>query len=251
MRLKNKIALLTGASGGIGVFAAARLAGEGAYVILLDRSPKVREVADRLNSQGHGVEGIVGDISDAEHMHKVATDALAKHGRVDILVNNAGVQLRAEGKKTSALDITLEDFRTMLNVNLTGTFIMTRELVPAMVKQGWGRVINMSSLGGRIGSRFNGMHYSATKAGMIGMSRTLALEVSRYGVTVNCIAPGRIATEDNKRFGTAQALIDNYIPAGRLGTPDDVAGAICFLASDDASYITGTTLDVNGGFYMG
>jgi NAD(P)-dependent dehydrogenase (short-subunit alcohol dehydrogenase family) len=109
----------------------------------------------------------------------------------------------------------------------------------------------MSSLGGRIGSRFNGMHYSATKAGLIGMSRTLALEVSKSGVTVNCIAPGRIATEDNKRFGTPQALIDNYIPAGRLGTPDDVAAAICFLASDDASYITGATLDVNGGFYMG
>lgn len=251
MRLKDKIALLTGASGGLGTCAAERLASEGAYVILLDRSPKVRDLAHNLARKGYGVEAVVGDITDAEHMHAVSSDAVAKHGRVDILINNAGVQLRAEGKKTSALEISLDDWRTMLNVNLTGAFILIRELVPGMVSRGWGRVINMSSLGGRIGSRFNGMHYSATKAGLIGMSRTLALEVSRSGVTVNCIAPGRIATEDNKRFGTAQALIDNYIPAGRLGTPEDIAAAICFLASDDASYITGATLDVNGGFYMG
>jgi 3-oxoacyl-[acyl-carrier protein] reductase len=251
MRLQNKVALLTGASGGIGVCAAERLVREGAYVILLDRSPKVSDVADQLAQKGHGAEAIVGDITDVKHMHQVATDSVAKHGRVDILVNNAGIQLRTEGKKTSALDISLDDWRTMLNVNLTGAFILIRELVPGMVSRGWGRVINMSSLGGRIGSRFNGMHYSATKAGLIGMSRTLALEVSRSGVTVNCIAPGRIATEDNKRFGTAQTLIDNYIPAGRLGTPEDVAAAICFLASDDASYITGIALDVNGGFYMG
>lgn len=249
----KRIALVTGAAGEIGGVTARRLSGEGYGLILVDQSADVINFRDELGG-GDGaaiVEGHVLDVSDADAVDALCSDLLERHGCIDVLINNAGIQLRANGKKTPALEVSVADFERIIAVNLLGPFLFTRRLAPAMVKKGWGRIINMSSLGGRVASRFNGMHYSASKAGLIGMTRTLALEVSRSGVTANAIAPGRIATEANKRFGTDQAVIDALIPAGRLGTADEVAGVVSFLASDDAAYITGVTIDVNGGFYMG
>lgn len=249
----GRIALITGAAGEIGRVTARRLSSEGYGLVLVDQSAEVAKLKDEL-SKGDGstvVEDYVLDVSDVEAVDSLCRTLISRHNCIDVLINNAAIQLRAEGKKTPALEISPADFERIVAVNLFGPFLFTRGLAPAMVEKGWGRIINMSSLGGRVASRFNGMHYSATKAGLIGMTRTLALEVSRFGVTANAIAPGRIATEANKRFGTDQSVVDALIPAGRLGTAEDVAGVVSFLASDDAGYITGATIDVNGGFYMG
>jgi 3-oxoacyl-[acyl-carrier protein] reductase len=246
-----RIAVVTGAAGDIGRAIAKRFANDGYRLILVDRMPRVKDVAQELSRPDAAAEHYVVDIAKADEVAAFCKQVLAKHGTIDILVNNAGVTLREEGKKPPAFSITVEDWTTMLAINLTGAFLLIRELVPPMVEKGWGRVINISSLGGRIGSRFNGMHYSASKAGLIGMTKTLAMEVSKSGVTANSIAPGRIATEANKRTGTDPKAIEALIPANRLGTSDEVAAAAAFLASDDAAYITGIALDVNGGFYMG
>ena len=251
MSTKKRLALLTGAAGAIGSVTAKKLRQDGHDLILVDRTANVANLAKELSGPGFITESLQIDNTDIPAVTSACADILNRHHHVDVLVNNAGTTLREAGKKPPALSISIEDFQTILAVNLTGAFLYIRGLVPAMCENGWGRVINMSSLGGRIGSKFNGMHYSASKAGLIGMTRTLAMEVGAKGVTVNAIAPGRIATADNIKNGTDPQMIKNYIPMQRLGTPEEIAGVVAFLASDAASYITGATLDVNGGFYMG
>lgn len=246
----NRIALITGGAGSIGRAISRRFAEMGATVIIADVSETADGWSETLRQEGFLSESLVFDVSDEAAVENAAQEVLGRHGRVDILVNNAGIVLRKAGKKVSALELSSSDWHRVIAVNLTGAFLMSRAFVPTMVKAGWGRVINMSSMGGRVGSRINGMHYSASKAGLIGMSRTLALEVSRTGVTVNVIAPGRIATDMNLSEGTAAEFIDTFIPMGRLGVPDEVAASAVYLASDDAGYVTGSILDVNGGWYM-
>ncbi|TCT00601.1 SDR family oxidoreductase [Aquabacter spiritensis] len=247
---ESRVALVTGGAGSIGRRICRRLAEAGAHVVVVDQSDRARAYAAELTADGLKAEGLVCDVSDEAAVATLAQDVKARHGKVDILVNNAGIVLRKEGTKVPALALSLEDWSRVLAVNLTGAFLFVRAFVPAMTQAGWGRVINMSSMGGRVGSRINGMHYSASKAGLIGMSRTLALEVSRAGVTVNVIAPGRILTDMNQAEGTSDQLIDTFIPAGRLGTPEEVAACAFYLASDEASYVTGAILDINGGWYM-
>ncbi len=246
----SRIALVTGGAGSIGRQICRRLAEAGATVIVVDQSDRASAFAAELVAEGFKAEGLVCDVSDEAGVAALAAEVISRHGRVDILVNNAGIVLRKQGQKVPALQLSLDDWSRVIAVNLTGAFLFARAFVPLMMEAGWGRVINMSSMGGRVGSRINGMHYSASKAGLIGMSRTLALEVSRSGVTVNVIAPGRIATEMNTSEGTSDALIDTFIPAGRLGVPTEVAACALYLASEDASYVTGAILDVNGGWYM-
>lgn len=246
----SRVALVTGGAGSIGRQICRRLAGAGAHVIVVDQSDRAGAFAAELEEAGFRSEGMVCDVSDEAAVDALAASVTERHGKVDILINNAGIVLRKQGRKVPALQLSLDDWNRVLAVNLTGAFLFVRAFVPLMVEAGWGRVINMSSMGGRVGSRINGMHYSASKAGLIGMSRTLALEVSRAGVTVNVIAPGRIATEMNTSEGTSDQLIDTFIPAGRLGGPEEVAACAMYLASDDASYVTGAILDVNGGWYM-
>ena len=191
-------------------------------------------------------------MTDADAIAATAADLRATVGPVEILVNNAGFSLRPDGAKPpSALTLSLADWTTVITGNLTSTFLMCQAFVPDMVERGWGRVVNMSSLCGRMGSRVNGLHYVAAKSGIIGLSRTLALEVGRSGVTVNTIAPGRIATSRNVREGTSAGIVENFIPLNRLGTVEEVADGIAYLASEGASYVTGAVLDVNGGWYMG
>jgi len=246
----SRVALVTGGAGSIGRQICRRFAEAGATVLVVDQSDSAFAFAATLTAEGFRAEGWVCDVADAPGVAALAEAITARHGKVDILVNNAGIVLRKAGKKVPALELSLEDWSRVIAVNLTGAFLFVRAFVPPMVEARWGRVINMSSMGGRVGSRINGMHYSASKAGLIGMSRTLAMEVSRAGVTVNVITPGRIATDMNQAEGTSDALIETFIPAGRLGTPPEVAACALFLASEEASYITGAILDVNGGWYM-
>lgn len=249
---RARTVLVTGAAGAIGRVVAASFAEAGHLTIMADKSPTIDEAARAIAEKGGRVEALLLDVTDEAAIEAAAADIFARHGVVDILVNNAGFGLRPEGiSQPPALKITLSDWSTVITGNLTSTFLMSRAFVPAMIEKGWGRVINMSSLGGRIGSRVNGMHYSAAKAGIIGLTRTLAVEVARNGITVNVVAPGRIATERNVREGTRPGIIENFIPVGRLGTMEEVADAVMYLASDGASYVTGTVLDVNGGWYMG
>jgi 3-oxoacyl-[acyl-carrier protein] reductase len=168
-----------------------------------------------------------------------------------VLVNNAGITLKRGKERFPTLETTLADWPRTLDVNLTGTFLMCRECVPLMKGNGWGRVVNISSQAGRSNSRFSGCAYAASKAGMIGFSRILAGEVGVFGITVNCIAPGRIRSDMNAISGEeGNQWYLSQIPAGRIGEPQDVAAAVAYLTSDAASFVTGTVIDVNGGAWM-
>lgn len=177
--------------------------------------------------------------------------SFSHYGFVDVVINNAGFGLRVRGVvQPSSFSISTSDWQKVIDGNMTSAFPMSRAFMPVMIERGWGRVVNMSSLGGRVGSRISGLHYSAAKAGINAMTRTLALEAGQYGVTVNSVAPGRIATPRNVSDGTPDQLISTYIPDKRLGTSEEVADAVAFLASDASGYVTGAVLDVNGGWFM-
>jgi 3-oxoacyl-[acyl-carrier protein] reductase len=180
----------------------------------------------------------------------LVSDARAHFGSVDILVNNAGISPKHNGGKLSTVETPLDEWREVMRINLRGPFLLARACVPLMQERGWGRIVSISSLAGRTGSRFPSTSYAASKAGVIGLSRVLAEEVGRDGITVNCVAPGRIVTPMSNESGAdVQREYAAKVPVGRLGLPEDIAAAVAFLASDAASNITGATLDVNGGVY--
>lgn len=239
-RLQGKTALVIGAARGIGAGIAARFAEEGAFVV----------IADSLGSDGENTASALGasfvavDVSRKEDCDKAAAHCLAQHGRIDILVQNAGIY-----PWTLIENITTEEWDRVMAVNLRGTFLAARAALRAMKKQKSGRMIFTSSITGpRVTSPGHG-HYSASKAGINGFIKAAALEFSGYGITVNGIEPGNILTEAVQQSRSEAFLrsMEESIPLGRLGSPRDVANAALFLASDDASYITGTTIVVDGG----
>ena len=250
LEVAGEFALVTGAAGSLGLATSERLARSGHQVVMLDHVSGVADKARALQRWGLPVSALLADLTDEVELIRAVRAAAAEHGDFDILVNIAGVSLRRDGRKVPVAEISLADWHAIMAVNLTSVFLLVREIVPGMVERRWGRVINMSSVGGRTGCRVNGAHYSATKAAVIGLSRTLAMEVAKNNVTVNVIAPGRIATAINTAEGTASDFISTYIPSGRLGTPEDVAAAIEFIASDGAAYMNGAILDLNGGWFM-
>jgi 3-oxoacyl-[acyl-carrier protein] reductase len=247
----GRVALVTGAARGIGLQVARRLAQEGAHVVLLDVMDEASESAGRLVREGLKAEAVVTDVSDEAAVRQVVAGIAGRHGRLDILVNNAGISPKHDGKKAPVETTALAEWNAVMAVNLTAAFLLCRESIPVMRARSWGRIVNMSSQAGRTRARIAGSHYAASKAGLIGFSRSLAGEVGAYGITVNCIAPGRIETpmaavasdEVNRAFLS-------QVPMGRIGTPDDIAATVSFLASDGAGYITGATIDVNGGHFM-
>jgi 3-oxoacyl-[acyl-carrier protein] reductase len=170
-----------------------------------------------------------------------------------VVVNNAGISPRIAGRKARVEDTPLEFWERTLAVNLTGAFLVSRAAIPLMKKGRWGRIINMSSQSGRMNTGFGSCYYATSKAGLIGFSRVLAGEVGEYGITVNCLSPGRIKTAMAATFANADDIDQQYIartPLARVGTVDDVTAAVSFLTSDAASFITGTVIDITGGFFM-
>lgn len=248
----QRVALVTGGARGIGFGISERLARAGGRVIITDVVPEVTESAELLRKKGLRVDAICGDVSNSDWCQDVVARIERDYGQLDILVNNAGISPKRAGRKILVCDTDLDQWNTVLAVNLTGAFLLCRAATPGMQARGWGRVVNMSSQAGRARADIAGAAYAASKAGLIGFSRVLASEVGSNGVTVNCIAPGRIESAMTAAAGEeANREYVARIPAGRIGTSDDVASTVAFLVSDQASFITGAVIDVNGGFFMG
>ena len=242
--LTGKTALVTGASGGIGQAIAAGLHARGATVALSGtREGRLREVAEMLGGDRTFVTP--GDLSAAEGADAVAKSAESAMGQIDILINNAGMT-----RDNLAMRMKDEDFSKVLEVNLVSAFRLSRSVLRGMMKRRWGRIIGITSVVGFTGNPGQA-NYAASKAGMVGMSKSLAAEVASRGITVNCIAPGFIASPMTDALTDDQkARILTTIPAGSLGQPEDIGAGVAFLASDEARYITGQTLHVNGGMAM-
>ncbi len=241
--LTGKTALVTGASGGIGGEIAKALHAQGAIVTITGRK---KEALDQLAGElGSRVHVLVGDLSSADAADHLVSSALESMGKIDILVNNAG--LTRDGLAMRMKD---EDWQVVLDVNLTAAFRLSRSVMKSMMKNRFGRMINITSVVGVTGNPGQA-NYVASKAGIIGMSKALAAEVASRGITVNCVAPGFIQTAMTDVLTDDQKnRILPAVPANRLGQPDEIASAVVYLASDEAAYVTGQTIHVNGGMAM-
>ncbi len=253
MRLKDKVVIVTGGAAGIGKATAERFAEEGAQVVICDVAKEAGEAV--VKTLGPEASFAVVNVADRQAVQKFVDDVVAKYGRVDVLVNNAGI-LR-DGQLVKFKDGVLTgqmseaDFDLVISVNLKGVFNCTQAVVPQMVKQGGGVILNASSVVGLYGN-FGQTNYVATKSGVIGMTHVWARELGKYKIRVNAIAPGFIATEMVKSM--PEKVIEGMkarTPLGRMGEPVDIANAYVFLASDEASFISGTVLSVDGGIVVG
>jgi 3-oxoacyl-[acyl-carrier protein] reductase len=242
--LSGRVAIVTGASRGIGRAIALQLAGQGAVVVAAARGENARPVVDEIVSAGGRAEMVSLDVTGAGAAEPLVAQTLERHSRIDILVNNAGIT-----RDQLLLRMKREDWDAVIATNLTAAFALSQAVLKPMVRQRGGRIISISSVVGQSGNAGQA-NYAASKAGLIGFTKALALEVASRGITANVVAPGMIET-DMTRALTEQARDEwaSKIPLRRLGTPADIASAVCFLASDEASYITGHVLAVNGGMY--
>lgn len=243
-----RVALVTGAANGIGLAIATQFVKDGLTTVMLDRSPAVSEIATSLGGQTHA---IVCDVSDEAAIHAAVADVEARYGRCDVLVNNAGIHPKREGGKFLIEQIPMAQWQEVIAINLTSSFVFCQRVMPLMRRHRWGRIINISSRGGRTASPVASAHYAATKAGLIGFTRIAALEGAADGITANCIAPGPI--ESAMTAGSSpevRAAFARSVPLGRYGDPEEIASAASFLASDGSSFITGAIFDINGGTYM-
>ena len=244
-RLEGRVALVTGASRGIGRATALALAASGATVIAAARGDHAGATVGEIASRGGRASAVALDVTDAEAVQRTVGETLAAHGRIDILVNNAGIT-----RDQLLLRMKRDDWDAVIETNLTGAFTCTHAVLRSMIKQRAGRIINITSVVGQ-GGNAGQANYAASKAGLIGFTKAIALEVASRNVTVNAVSPGLIDTDMTRSLpGASQADWATKIPLQRLGSPEDVAAAVAFLASDEASYITGHVLAVNGGMYM-
>jgi len=246
MKLEGKIALVTGATRGLGKAMAERLAREGATVVVTGRdAARAAEVAREIAAGGARAFGFRLEVSDAESVAELLRQVEDQVGAVDILVNNAGVT-----RDTLLLRMSDEEWDEVIRVNLTGAYRLAKGVLRGMMKKRWGRIINISSVVGLIGNPGQ-TNYAASKAALIGFTKSLAREVASRGITVNAVAPGFIETDMTGALSKEQQeRLAERIPLGRIGRPEEVASCVAFLASDDASYITGHTLVVDGGLAM-
>jgi 3-oxoacyl-[acyl-carrier protein] reductase len=243
--LAGRVALVTGASRGIGRAIAVRLAADGAIVVAAARGEHAADVAREIQASGGQAESETLDVTDPAAVSATVAAILARHGRVDILVNNAGIT-----RDQLMLRMKREDWDAVLGTNLTAAFSCIQAVLKPMVKQRQGRIVSVASVVGQAGNAGQA-NYAASKAGLIGLTKSMALEVASRNVTVNAVAPGLIETDMTRGITTeARDTWAAKIPLQRLGTPEDVAHAVAFLVSDEAAYITGHVLSVNGGMYM-
>jgi 3-oxoacyl-[acyl-carrier protein] reductase len=247
MTLSGRIALVTGASQGIGRACALHLARSGASVALAARGhEKLQALAAEISGAGGKAAAFSLDVSDEEQIKSTFKAVIAQFGKIDILVNNAGIT-----RDQLVMRMKRADWDAVLNTNLTSAYLCTQQAIGSMLKQRWGRIVNVTSIFGQTGQAGQA-NYAASKAGLIGLTMAVAREVSSRNITCNAVAPGFIETAMTS--GLAEDFKQNavkMIPLGRVGTPDDVANAVAFLASEEASYITGHVLNVNGGMLMG
>src|ERR1700739_4532812 len=247
MTLSGRVALVTGASQGIGRACALKLAEAGAVVAVAARNQgKLDELVEQITAAGGKEEAFVLDVGEEEQIKSVFKTAIAQFGKIDILVNNAGIT-----RDQLVMRMKRADWDAVLNTNLTSAYLCTQQAIGSMLKQRWGRIINVTSVFGQMGQAGQA-NYAASKAGLIGLTMAVARELGSRNITCNAVAPGFIETAMTEVLGAEFKESGlKMIPLGRIGTPDDVAGAVRFLASDEASYITGHVLNINGGMLMG
>jgi acetoacetyl-CoA reductase/3-oxoacyl-[acyl-carrier protein] reductase len=249
MELKGKVGVITGASRGIGRSIALKVAEKGAEVVVAYNKQKdnAEIVMNTVRSLDGKAISCQVDIAKRNSIKNLVKNTIASFGKIDILVNNAAI-----AQKKSFESITAEDWDNMMAINLRGPFILCQEVIPKMIEQGWGRIINICSIGGQWGG-FNQVHYAAAKAGLINLTKSLARIYSKHGITVNAVSPGLVSTDmtkNNLNIDIGKKKFDD-IPIGRIATPEEIASVVAFLCSDEASYITGQTINVNGGMYFG
>jgi 3-oxoacyl-[acyl-carrier protein] reductase len=253
MNQESRIALITGAAGGLGSASAVRLAQDGFRVVLVDREDRIHSVAQEINKQGLSADAMQVELTEPEQIQALVDSIDARHGRCDVLINNAGIHPVGRGDKATDLENTsLEDWNRAVAVNLTAPFLLCQALFPLMKRQQWGRIINVASRAGRTAISGTAAHYSATKSGLIGLTRAVAEKGAAHSITCNAIAPGRFPTPlADTMPPDAIAASLKRIPLGRVGNPKEFAATVAFLASEVSAYMTGAVLDVNGGAFMG
>jgi 3-oxoacyl-[acyl-carrier protein] reductase len=252
MRFENQNAIVTGAGRGIGHAIAVRLASEGARVACVSRTEaNAKKTAEEINAKGQSAgdtpaaTAYVVDVADHAAVQKVGEQILKDFGKIDVLINNAGVT-----RDALAMRMSIEDWDTVINTNLRGAFNFTQSILRAMIKQRSGRIINITSVIGLIGNAGQA-NYAASKAGLVGLTKSLARELASRNITVNAVAPGFITTDMTSGLSDEiKKTIQSQIPLGKTGTPEDIGNAVAFLASVEASYITGQVICVDGGMVM-
>ena len=244
--LTDKVAIVTGASRGIGEAIAKQLSSCGAKTILIARNfDQLVAVKETIISNGGIAESMAGDVSNLNSISEIVTNTIDKLGRIDILINNAGIS-----RDNIIMRMKEDDWDSVMNINLKGCFNGIKSVARPMIKNKAGRIINITSVIGQIGNAGQS-NYAASKAGIMGLTKSMAKELGSRNITVNAVAPGYITTDmTNELNDEVKEQMKSSIPLGRLGTPDDVANLVCFLASDEAGYITGQTFNVDGGMVM-
>jgi len=247
MKLKGKTSIVTGASRGIGKAISIALAKEGTKVALVDKDLEPsQEVASKINKEGGKADAIQTDVSDPEAVEKMVREVVNHFGSVDILVNNAGIILRG-----SFIDLNHKDWERVLSVNLGGTFNCCKAVVPHMVKKGGGKIINVSSVAGKIGDITASPAYGTSKGAINTFTKSLARQLAQFGINVNAVAPHAIETDMSAEWSEEKRrAVIGSIPLKRMGKPEEVAEVVVFLASEGAGFITGEVINVNGGYLM-
>jgi len=251
---QDRVALVTGGSRGIGRSIAERLAQDGYTVVINASKPEALEVAAaEMAATGARVFPYAADLSNRDAVKGMFDKVNSKFGRLDTLVNNAAISIRVDGRPPTLSGTPLDHWDKMLAVNLTGAFVASQAAVSLMQQNGWGRLIFIGSVGTRMFTGNSGLPYITAKAGLLGLARLLAAQLGPDGITVNTVAPGRIRTEMASTYANAEDLEAAYVrrtPVGRVGLPGDVAAAVSYLASEEAGFVNGAILDVNGGMFL-
>ena len=243
--MKGKVAIVTGAGHGIGREIALSLARNGAEVVVTDVTDAIFEVGKQIEALGSKALPIKCDVTDFEQAQDVEEKVVGKYERIDILVNNAGIY-----PQKAFLDMTADDWNKVLRINLNGVFHCTKAVIPKMVKQKYGKIVNIASIAGAVVGFQNLAHYSASKAAIAGFTKSLALEVAQYGINVNAVAPGPIDVGDMAANTEMYQQIIKAIPVGRMGLPIDIANLVVFLVSDESNFITGQCIVSDGGYTL-